>query len=54
MMTQIAQPPGPPPAKNMAWIPSGEVNPLEIDMGLDEHSHLIAPEQRVNLAMAFQ
>jgi formylglycine-generating enzyme required for sulfatase activity len=22
-MTQIAQPPGPPPAKNMVWIPGG-------------------------------
>ena len=33
---------------------SGEVNWVEIDLGLDDHNHLIKPEDRVNLAMAFQ
>jgi arylsulfatase len=33
---------------------SGEVNWVEIDLGLDDHSHLIAPEDRLNVAMAFQ
>ena len=33
---------------------SGEVNWVEIDVGLDDHTHLIAPEDRVNLALAFQ
>jgi arylsulfatase len=33
---------------------SGEVNWVEIDVGVDDHSHLIKPEDRVNLAMAFQ
>jgi arylsulfatase A-like enzyme len=33
---------------------SGDVNWVEIDLGLDDHNHLIKPEDRVNLAMAFQ
>jgi hypothetical protein len=33
---------------------TGTVNWVEIDLGLDDHSHLIKPEDRVNLAMAFQ
>ena len=33
---------------------SGEVNWVEIDLGLDDHNPLITPEDRVNLAMAFQ
>jgi hypothetical protein len=33
---------------------SGKVNWVEIDVGLDDHNHLIRPEDRLNLAMAFQ
>ena len=34
---------------------NGKVKWVEIDVGLDDdHNHLITPEQRVNLAMAFQ
>jgi hypothetical protein len=33
---------------------TGEVNWVEIGLGLDDHNHLIKPEDRVNLAMAFQ
>jgi arylsulfatase A-like enzyme len=33
---------------------SGEVNWLEIQLGLDDHNHLIRPEDRINLALAFQ
>jgi arylsulfatase len=33
---------------------TGEVNWVEIDVGVDDHNHLITPEERVNLAMAFQ
>ena len=33
---------------------SGDVNWVEIDLGLDDHNHMIKPEDRVNLAMAFQ
>jgi hypothetical protein len=33
---------------------TGEISWVEIDLGLDDHNHLIAPEDRVNLAMAFQ
>ncbi|MDA0183428.1 sulfatase-like hydrolase/transferase [Solirubrobacter phytolaccae] len=33
---------------------SGEVEWVEIDLGLDDHNHLIRPEDRVNLAMALQ
>ena len=32
----------------------GEVEWVEIDLGLDDHNHLIKPEDRVNLAMALQ
>jgi hypothetical protein len=27
---------------------------VEIDLGLDDHNHVIKPEDRVNLAMAFR
>ncbi len=33
---------------------NGEVEWVEIDLGLDDHNHLIRPEDRVNLAMALQ
>jgi hypothetical protein len=33
---------------------SGEVNWVQIDLGLDDHSHLITPEQRLSFAMARQ
>jgi arylsulfatase len=33
---------------------SGEVTWVEIDLGLDDHNHLISPEERLNLALAFQ
>ena len=33
---------------------TGEVEWVEIDLGLDDHNHLIAPEDRVNLAMGLQ
>ena len=33
---------------------SGEVKWVEIDLGLDDHNHLIKPEDRLNLAMALQ
>ena len=33
---------------------SGEVEWVEIDLGLDDHNHLIRPEDRVNLAMGLQ
>jgi arylsulfatase A-like enzyme len=33
---------------------TGEVEWVQIDLGLDDHNHLIKPEDRVNLAMAFQ
>ena len=33
---------------------TGEVNWVELDLGLDDHNHLIKPEDRVNLAMALQ
>ncbi len=33
---------------------TGEVEWVEIDLGLDDHNHLIKPEDRVNLAMALQ
>ncbi len=33
---------------------SGAVNWVQIEIGLDDHSHLIAPEDRVNVAMAIQ
>ena len=33
---------------------SGKVNWVEIDVGLDDHNHLIRPEDRLNLAMGFQ
>jgi arylsulfatase A-like enzyme len=33
---------------------SGEVKWVELDVGLDDHNHMIAPEDRVNLAMGLQ
>ena len=33
---------------------TGTVNWVEIDVGEDDHDHLISPEERLNLAMAFQ
>ena len=33
---------------------SGEVNWVEINVGEDNHNHLIKPEDRINLAMGFQ
>ncbi|HEY1687797.1 MAG TPA: arylsulfatase [Solirubrobacteraceae bacterium] len=33
---------------------SGKVNWVEIDVGLDDHSHMIEPKDRLNLAMALQ
>jgi arylsulfatase A-like enzyme len=33
---------------------SGEVNWVQIDLGLDDHSHMISPEQRLSFAMARQ
>jgi arylsulfatase A-like enzyme len=33
---------------------SGEVNWVQIDLGLDDHSHLIKPEQRLSFALARQ
>jgi arylsulfatase len=33
---------------------TGEVNWVEIDLGLDDHNHLIEPEDRVHVAMGIQ
>ena len=33
---------------------SGTVEWVEIDVGLDDHNHLIKPEDRVKLAMGIQ
>ena len=33
---------------------TGEVNWVELELGLDNHSHLIKPEDRIKLAMALQ
>ena len=33
---------------------SGEVNWVQIDLGLDDHSRLITPKQRLRFAMAHQ
>ena len=33
---------------------NGKVHWVEIDIGLDDHNHLIKPEDRLNLAMAIQ
>ena len=33
---------------------NGKVHWVEIDVGLDDHNHLVRPEDRINLAMAFQ
>jgi len=33
---------------------SGEVNWLQLEAGLDDHSHMITPEQRLHVAMALQ
>ena len=30
-----------------------KVNWVEIDVGADDHDHLISPEERLNLALAF-
>ena len=32
---------------------TGTVNWVEIDVGEDDHDHLISPEERLNLALAF-
>jgi hypothetical protein len=32
----------------------GEVNWLQIEVGFDDHRHMIAPEVRLHLAMAHQ
>ena len=33
---------------------SGEVTWVELELGLDDHNHLIRPEDRVHLAMGIQ
>lgn len=33
---------------------SGEVNWVQIDLGLDDHSHMVTPEQRLSFAIARQ
>jgi hypothetical protein len=33
---------------------NGDVNWVQIDVGTDDHDHLISPEERLNLAMARQ
>jgi arylsulfatase len=33
---------------------SGEVNWVQVDLGLDDHSHMITPEQRLSFALARQ
>jgi hypothetical protein len=33
---------------------TGQVQWVQIDLGLDDHNHLIRPDDRVNLAMALQ
>ena len=33
---------------------TGEVDWVEIDLGLDDHNHMIEPEDRVRLAMGIQ
>ena len=33
---------------------SGEANWVQIDLGLDDHSHMISPEQRLSFATARQ
>jgi hypothetical protein len=33
---------------------NGKVHRVEIDVGLEDHNHLIKPEDRLNLAMAIQ
>jgi arylsulfatase len=33
---------------------AGEVEWVQIDLGLDDHNHLIAPEDRLRLAMGIQ
>jgi arylsulfatase len=33
---------------------TGDVEWVEIDLGLDDHDHLIKPEDRLNLAMGIQ
>jgi hypothetical protein len=33
---------------------NGEVSWVEIDVGLDDHNHLISPEERLKVAMAIQ
>jgi hypothetical protein len=39
----------------MLTVPvAGTVNGVELDVGLDDHNHMIAPEDRVHLAMGLQ
>ena len=33
---------------------TGEVTWVELELGLDDHNHLIAPEDRIELAMGIQ
>ena len=33
---------------------TGEVNWVELDLGLDDHNHLIKPEDRLRVAMGIQ
>jgi hypothetical protein len=33
---------------------TGEVEWVEIELGLDDHNHLIKPEDRISLAMGIQ
>jgi arylsulfatase len=33
---------------------NGKVNWVQIDLGKDDHDHVISPEERLNLAMAGQ
>jgi arylsulfatase len=33
---------------------NGKINWVQLDLGLDDHDHLISPEERLNLAMARQ
>jgi arylsulfatase len=33
---------------------TGQVNWVEIELGGDDHNHVIRPEDRLTLAMAFQ
>ncbi len=33
---------------------NGEINWIQLDLGLDDHDHLISPEERLRVAMARQ